>query len=82
MSLRLIQKALVLGLMVTILYMLGAGLDSSYSWTVWCILALALVLEHLSFTMGLAEGMNIYRKLSPKQREDIDRLLEIEDTFK
>lgn len=75
MNQRLIQTAIALGLMVLILYLLGADLDSPYSWAVWSLLALTLVLEHLAYWAGINQGIELYLTLSPEQQQEIDRII-------
>ena len=75
MNQRIIQKALILILMCTILYMLGVDLDSPYSWAIWSILALTITLEYLAYWAGINEGIEMYLKLTPEQREEIERVI-------
>jgi hypothetical protein len=75
MTTRTIQKGMALGLLVMILYMLGADLDSPYAWAVWSILALVLVLEHLAYWAGIAQAIELYIDLTPEQQQEIERVI-------
>lgn len=70
-------RVAVLGTMGLVLYTLGAQLND-HAWALSCIVALALVLELLSYRRGVVQGMNIYRQLTDAQRRDIDQLLKDE----
>lgn len=45
-------------------------------WLIFCFLGIAMVLEFLAFRHGVATGIQIYKEASPKQRADIDRIME------
>lgn len=45
-------------------------------WLIFSFLGTALVLEFLAFQHGVAQGIQIYKDASPKQRADIDRIIE------
>jgi hypothetical protein len=76
MKLRYFQIALALGLMTTILALLGADLDSPYAWAVWSILGLTVVLEYLAWISGIERGIEIYLSLSPEQQRQITAIIQ------
>lgn len=45
-------------------------------WIIFCFLGIAMVLEFLAFRHGVATGIQIYKDADPKQRADIDRIME------
>lgn len=45
-------------------------------WVIACFLLISLVLEFLAFRHGVAQGIQIYKEATPKQRRDIDKILE------
>lgn len=47
-------------------------------WIVFCFLGIAMVLEFLAFRHGVATGIQIYKNASPKQRADLDKIIESE----
>jgi len=69
-----LQRAVCVLAMCCTLYTLGAQLDD-HSWAYSCVVALALVMEWLAYTSGLADGMDIYRQLTPEQRTAVERIL-------
>lgn len=74
-SLIVLERALILITMWLVLYTLGAQLDTEHSWALWSILALVLVLELVAYRRGVVQGMEIYRKLTPSQKQEVDRIL-------
>lgn len=47
-------------------------------WLIGSFFAIVLVLEFLAFRHGVATGIQIYKTASPKQRADIDKIMESE----
>ena len=50
--------------------------ESNHWWLMFSFLSIALVLEFLAFRHGVATGIQIYKDADPKQRADIDRIME------
>lgn len=75
MNQRYIQIGLALILMVVVLSLLGADLDSPHSWAVWSILALTVVLEYLAYIQGINRGIEMYLTLTPEQQQEINRII-------
>lgn len=52
--------------------------DNEHWWLIGSFFAIVLVLEFLAFRHGVATGIQIYKNASPKERADIDRIMETE----
>ena len=76
---RNVQRIAALSAMVAVLWFLYSTTDVEYGWAVWSILALALVLEHLSYQAGIVLGIEVYRNMSTEQRQDINNILDDTD---
>lgn len=50
--------------------------DNEHWWLIACFFAIVLVLEFLAFQHGVATGIQIYKSASPKQRQDLDKIIE------
>lgn len=50
--------------------------ENEHWWLVACFFAIVLVLEFLAFRHGVATGIQIYKIASPRQREDLDKIVE------
>jgi hypothetical protein len=77
MNISKIQRVIVLTLMCTVLWLLGAQLDN-HTWAFGCVVLLAIALEILAYREGLQDGIEMYRNLTEQQRADIERLLKDE----
>lgn len=73
---RTLQRFIVIGLMIFILVQLGAALESPW---VWCVGALALVLEQIGYLHGMTEATEVIRDLTPEQYQEIQKLLKGDD---
>jgi hypothetical protein len=73
---RNLQRTAALVTMWAVLWFLYSTGDVDYAWAVFCVGAIALVLEHLAYQMGIAQGIEIYRSLTVEQREEIDRIMD------
>jgi len=76
---RTLQRIVVLVLLGFILWLAGLTLESDTAWMLWCIPVLVLVLEHLAYILGVAEGFETYHRLTPQQRRDVARILDGDD---
>jgi hypothetical protein len=72
------QRAISLGLMATIIYLLGFDLEDKHGWALYSLWAVTLVLEFLAFQRGMAMGIEIYRTLTPEQRLEINKIIDSE----
>jgi len=73
----MLERVATLAVMWLVLYTLGAQLEQ-HSWALISIAALALVLEFLAYRKGLVQGMDMYRRMNPEQRQEVDRILKDE----
>jgi hypothetical protein len=72
---RLIPRLAALATMWLVLDTLGAQLATEHSWAVWSILGLTVILEFLAYQHGVVQGIQIYRSMTPEQRNNIDRII-------
>ena len=49
---------------------------SIHWWLIFSFLAIVLVLEFIAYRAGVMVGIHYYKNASPKQRRDIDKMLE------
>lgn len=73
---RSLPRTAALVTMWLVLWLLYSSTNVEYSWAVWSIFALALVMEHLAYQLGVAKGIEIYIALTAEQRKEIEQLLE------
>jgi preprotein translocase subunit SecG len=52
--------------------------ENNHWWLIGCFLTIVLVLEFLAFRHGVATGISIYKNATPKQRADLDKIIESE----
>jgi hypothetical protein len=76
---RTLQRLIAIALLGFILWLAGLTLESDTAWMLWCIPVLVLVLEHLAFVFGVAQGFEIYHRMTPQQRRDVARILDSTD---
>lgn len=69
------QRTAALITMWLVLWTLYSSSNVEYSWAVWSILALTLVLEFLAYQLGVAKGIEIYIAMTSEQRKEIEQLL-------
>lgn len=50
--------------------------ENEHWWLVCAFFAIVLVLEFLAFRHGIATGIHLYKSASPKQRADLDKIVE------
>jgi hypothetical protein len=62
--------------MWAVLWFLYSTSDIDYAWAVLSLGAIALVLEHLAYQTGIAQGIEIYRALTQEQREEINKIMD------
>jgi cytochrome c-type biogenesis protein CcmH/NrfF len=48
-------------------------------WVLWTVPLLVLLLEHLAYMQGVAQGFEIYSTLTAEQRRDVKRILDGQD---
>jgi hypothetical protein len=73
---RSLQRTAALLTMWAVLWFLYSASDVDYAWAVFCVGAIALVLEHLAYQTGIAQGIEIYRNLTEQQRAEINRIMD------
>jgi hypothetical protein len=73
---RSLQRTAALLTMWAVLWFLYSTSEVDYAWAVFCVGAIALVLEHLAYQMGIAQGIDMYRNLTVEQRAEIDRIMD------
>lgn len=66
------QRFAAIGAMAVVLYYAGAELNS---WMVWCVGIIALVLEHLSWTQGVAHGVMLVAEMNDHDRKKLQQFL-------
>lgn len=61
-------------------WMMAAAVDptTTHWWLIFSFLAIVLVLEFIAYRNGVMIGIRYYKNASPKERRDIDKLLEEE----
>ena len=67
-----VQRIGALLAMFTVLYFAGAELDS---WMVWCVAAIALVMEQLAWTQGVAHGVVMVTEMTDADRLKLKQIL-------
>ena len=73
---RNLQRIIALGAMWAVLWYLYSDTDVDYAWAVWCVLGIALVLEHLAYQAGIAFGIEVYRAMSTEQQQSINDIMD------
>ena len=76
LSERWLQRFAALVALIMISMSIDPTLD--YWWLGLCFLGIVLVVEFLAFRHGVATGIQIYIKMTPKQRADIEMMLKEE----
>ena len=75
---RNLQRIAVLALLACSLWL--AGIAAEDTWVLWCVPLLVMAAEHLAYIMGVADGFEIYHRMTPQQRAEVTRILDAEDT--
>jgi hypothetical protein len=73
---RNVQRIIALGALWGVLWYLYSDTDVDYAWAVWCVLGIALVLEHLAYQAGIAFGIEVYRNMSTEQQQSINDIMD------
>ena len=73
---RNIQRISALAAMIAVLWILYADSPVEYGWAVWCVLAIAVILEQLSFQSGVVHGIDMYTKMTAEQQADVKKMLD------
>ena len=73
---RSLQRFAALATMWAVLWFLYGTSDIDYAWAVLSLGALILVLEHLAYQTGIAQGIEIYRALTEEQRAEINKIMD------
>ena len=73
---RNLQRIGALAAMIAVLWVLYADSPVDYGWAVWCILAIAMTLEHVAFQTGVVHGVDLYSQMTPEQQKDVKKILE------
>ena len=55
---------------------LAVDREGDHWWLIACFLGIVMVLEFMAFKHGVATGISIYKSATPKQRADLDKILE------
>jgi len=74
-----LQRSAALTAMIAVLYVLDLDLLGNHFWALTSIVGLTIVLEFLAYQHGVAEGIEMYRSLTPAQREEINKIMESEE---
>jgi hypothetical protein len=69
---RWLQRIAALTAMWLVLYVLNL---QSQSWALYCLAALALVLEFLAFQTGVVRGIEMYLAMTTEQQQEIQRII-------
>lgn len=69
---RPVQRIAAIMAMTAVLYYAGAELNS---WMVWCAGFIALVLEHLSWSQGVAHGVMLVAEMNDHDRKKLQQFL-------
>jgi hypothetical protein len=69
---RLVQRLVIFGIIVTILYMVG---EQFLVWYQWTVLVLVILLEWAAYQQGVVEGVQAYAALSQAQQNQVRRLI-------
>lgn len=73
---RNLQRISALAAMIAVLWILYADSPVEYGWAVWCVLAIAMILEQLSFQSGVVHGIDTYTKMTTEQQADVKKMLD------
>ena len=73
---RNLQRLVALGSMWAVLWFLYSTTEVDYAWALLCVAAIAMVLEHLAYQTGIAQGIDIYRQLNEEQRQEINKIMD------
>jgi hypothetical protein len=73
---RNIQRISALAAMIAVLWVLYADSPVEYGWAVWCVLAIAMILEQLSFQTGVVHGIDMYTQMTAEQQKDVKKILD------
>ena len=73
---RNVQRIAALAAMWGVLWYLYSDTDVDYSWAVWSVWGIALVLEHLAYQSGIAFGIEAYRGMSTEQQQNINKIMD------
>lgn len=76
MIMRNLQRTAALVSMWAVLWFLYTNSDIDYTWALISLAAIALVLEHLAFQLGIAKGIEMYRSLTEEQRTQINKIMD------
>lgn len=69
---RWLQRIAALTAMWLVLYVLNL---QSQSWALYCLAALALVLEFLAYQTGIVRGIEMYLAMTTEQQQEIQRII-------
>ena len=69
---RPVQRLVIIGIVISILYLLGEQWNTWYQWTT---LILILLLEVLAYQKGLLDGIETFSRMDPVQQRMIIRLI-------
>jgi len=78
MTMRNLQRTIIIVLICAVLYLLGAEINAQF-WAISSILALTICLEFLAYTSGMADGIEAYMRMSLEQRTRLEQLLKEDD---
>lgn len=69
---RPVQRFVIIGIVILILYLLGEQWNTWYQWTT---LILILLLELLAYQKGLLDGIATYSRMDPVQQRLVRRMI-------
>lgn len=67
-----VQRIAALGAMSVVLYYAGVQLNS---WIPWCVMAIALLMEHLAWGQGVAHGVVLVVEMTDTDRQKLQQVL-------
>jgi hypothetical protein len=67
-----VQRFVIIGIVILILYLLGEQWNTWYQWTT---LILILLLELLAYQKGLLDGIATYSRMDPVQQRLVRRMI-------
>lgn len=74
---RTLQSWAAFAVGLAIIWLLKIETDNALA---WCLLAIVMLLEYLSFEHGVRVGAAAYRSLTPAEKREVDKIMDEEGT--